>query len=779
MKGCDKMDLILLMNRIKDGYIPNENDRAGCTEVAHCILNGSKNPYYISALLTICNMIYNNYSNLLPMIDDSLYDQIIVYCKNNHIDIPVGSPTINRNITDISDEEIPVDRLDSHADEKIEVVRRVKNMNDMSYFRTLTTNLTPIRNTDFYINHDDTLVSKKSRNVSHSYNLCGTLDKCNYVLTADARRDGVENNPNIGIFERDFIGKHIQQGLINPKDIQLVVSLKYDGVSIEAEVKGNRIISACTRGDTINNEASDLTPIFGDYIFHRAAGVISDPFGIKFECIITNENMYRLYQEFGKSYVNARNAVIGLLGGLDARKYRDYLTLVPLESSLDNVDRMTELEFLNKYYTKGIDMRHTLISGDYITVMFKLRKFVQEAEELRSFMPFMYDGVVVEYYDDNIRKVLGYHQKSIPSYSVAIKFNPLRRTSTFLYYTYSIGQNGMVVPMAHFKPVEFFGAIHDKTTAHSYKRFLELNLKPGDLVNLQLKNDVIVYLTKSENQLENPNPPEEFPVYCPSCNTPLIYTQGTAICPNFHCPERCIARVSNMLKKLNIKDFSTETIRALEIYNLHDLLSVTPAKAVETLGDVNGMKFIERMTQFKMTKYPDYRLIGALGFSNIAMETWRLILSKVTIEDIYNQDDNFIDTLINIKGIGIATVETIKVERRYLKQDLYDMIHILQYEVSINNNQDRPKIVMTGFRDSNLQQLAESKGYMCVDSSVTNDTKVLVVPYRGFQSSKVNRVFSILSKKTGTVVNWDNIDQWKDYTPNLMDQGQIYNFLNK
>ena len=775
------MDLIQLMKSIKDGYIPNENDRIDCTKVAHDILNGNSNQYYIGTLITICNMIYNNYSNLLPMIDDSLYDQIMVYCKNNNIEVPVGSCTIKKNITDISDEEIPVNRLDSHGDDKLEVVRRVKNMNDMNYYKTLTTNITPIRSTDFYVNHDDTLVSKKSRNVSHNYNLCGTLDKCNYVLNVDAKNDGVEENPNIGIFERDFIGKHITQGLIDPNNIQIIASLKYDGVSIEAEIRGNRIISACTRGDTINNEASDLTPIFEDYIFHRAAGVISDPFGIKFECIITNENMYRLYQEFGKSYVNARNAVIGLLGGLDARKYRDYLTLVPLESSLTNVDRMTELEFLNKYYTKGIDMRHTLISGNYLTVMYKLRKFVQEAEELRSFMPFMYDGVVVEYYDDNIRKSLGYRQKSIPKYSVAIKFNPLRRTSTFLYYTYSIGQNGMVVPMAHFKPVEFFGAIHDKTTAHSYKRFKELNLHPGDLVNLQLKNDVIVYLTKSDNQQENPNPPEEFPTHCPSCGTPLIYTQGTAICTNFHCPERCIARVSNMLKKLNIKDFSTETIRALNIHSLHDLLSVTPDRAVSTLGDINGMKFIQRITDLKMTKFPDYRLIGSLGFTNIAMETWRLILSKVSLPDILIQNDEFIDSLINIRGIGPSTVETIKTERKLLLQDLHDMIYILQWELSLQqeDQEDRLKIVMTGFRDTNLQSLANSKGYRCVDSSVTNDTAMVVVPYRGFISSKVNRAFSILSKKVGNSVNWDNVDQYNDYTPNLMDQGQIYNFLNK
>ena len=56
--------------------------------------------------------------------------------------------------------------------------------------------------------------------------------------------------------------------------------------------------------------------------------------------------------------------------------------------------------------------------------------------------------------------------------------------------------------MAHFRPVEFFGAIHDKTTAHSLKRFLDLGLRCGDKVNLTLVNDVIAYITKADDRAQ-------------------------------------------------------------------------------------------------------------------------------------------------------------------------------------------------------------------------------------------------------------------------------------
>ena len=57
--------------------------------------------------------------------------------------------------------------------------------------------------------------------------------------------------------------------------------------------------------------------------------------------------MNRLLKQYKVNYVNHRNAIIGLFGRLDARAFRDYMTPVPLESSLDT-DRITEIQFLNK-----------------------------------------------------------------------------------------------------------------------------------------------------------------------------------------------------------------------------------------------------------------------------------------------------------------------------------------------------------------------------------------------------------------------------------------------
>lgn len=734
-----------IYNNLTNGiYDISDNDKKYMNDIVdYCLSNDTIGDYLddIITIIKISNIIYNNMHDVVFPLDDDKYDRIIVFCKRHNIQYPVGAIPVN-NIKYISDK----DKLDIEDHKPKQVVSIVPNKNDMIYFNTLSTNVIPIDREDYIVNHDNTLVNKKTRNVSHNYDMCGTLDKCKYTLNNEAREAGVFDDPNVSIFERDFIGKHIQKGLVDPNNIELLVSIKYDGISVEAEIQNDTIISACTRGDMSNNEASDLTPILKGFKFHRASCITDNNIvGVKFEFIVTHTNLYRLSQEFGKTYVNPRNAVIGLMGGLDARMYRDYITPVPLESSL-NIDRITELEVLNRLYTKGIDMKYTVIKGNYVSVMYQLKKFVEEADELRGFMPFQYDGIVVEYLDPNLRKSLG-KKGSIPNYSIAIKFNPLKRVSTFTHYTYSVGQNGMVVPMAHFKPVEFYGAIHDKTTLHSLKRFNEIQLRSGDKVNLTLNNDVIVYLTKSKDQEFNPNKPEVFPTTCPSCGSVLQISESgdTAYCMNFKCPERCISRLSNMLKKLNIKDFSSETIRALGATSFHDLLNYDTNYLIDKLGTVNGQKFKIRMNEICNSNYPDYRIIGSLGFSSIAIETWKLILSNISIDSIVNGSDEEIDSLLKVKGIGPKTVNIIKQERQLFYIDLLDILKYVKFErTPIGVSTNKPIVIFTGVRDKNLVQLFESKGFECKESGVTKSTSILIIPHIGYESGNVKKAFKIL-----------------------------------
>ena len=751
-------------------------------------------------ILKISNLLYNNNTNGYLILDDDLYDRLVVLMKNAGIQTPIGAPNVIFNNFEQS-----TGFTEGPKQELKQVVSFVDNKN-MNYFDIFATNPTPLES-DYTINPDSQMIEKGSRNRSHDHNLCGTLDKCKYTLDNEARADGRYDDNSVMIFERDFLAKHIQQGFVNPNDIHLIVSLKYDGISVENTIVDDTIVSSCSRGDMLNNEARDLTPLFGGMKFERATKRFKTDksgIGVKFEYIITEYNKQRLEYATGVKYANKRNAVIGVIGRLDARQFRDYLTPVPLESTLGlfhndfnevfgmgGFERIDEINFLNQFFNKGIDFKWTYIHGDYTSVLFQLNNFVREAEYMRDFMPFAYDGVVVEYAQTSIRKKLG-KLNSIPRYAIAIKFNPAVKYSTFTGYSFSVGQSGVIVPMAHFEPVEFFGATHNKTTVHSLKRFNNLRLKRGEKVKLTLNNDVIVYLHKLPAEMQDPGvllgQYEEFPTVCPSCGQPLYASDSgdTAYCLNIACPERCIARVANFLAKMNIRDFSDATVKALNITNLTKLFSLEYDKVKAILGgDVIASKLFQRIEELKTTPYPDYRIIGSVGFSNIAIATWKTILQNYEIQRLLMCIPEEIQCLSGIKGIGPKSVQTILQELPFFIDELKLLFSTLNvvYTPLLGNQQEKSKqVVFTGFRDPSVEQQLEKLGFE-IKPNVTNDTMFLIVPYIGFKSTKVDRVFKILSNKmsrmTGKPVAVDYTHMPKDVYPTIVDQAIVEDAILK
>lgn len=746
-----------IMTRLMNGMPITEEEIRIIRNYADYIIYNQYIPpydvYNVRKIISICNIIYNNIPNMLSPLDDEQYDRLIVLCRRQGIQYEVGAK-FAEGILDF--DGTPVQDYSMK-----DVLTIVPNKDDMIYFDPLTKNKPPIKE-DYIIEPFDSYKEyKKIRSVPHSYNLCGTLDKCKFVLNADASAVGLANDMSISIFERDFLAKHIRQHIVDPNNITLIASLKYDGVSVEATVRGNQIISACTRGELSTNTATDLTPILEGLTFARANEVDpNEEFGVKFEFVLTKRNMDRIRMIHDKDYVNLRNAVIGLLGRLDSRQFRDYFTPIPLESTVsistkcvyaNNYPRILELMFLNQYYTKNIDMRFTIIQGNYVEVLYKLKKLVEEADMLRDYSEFQYDGIVVEYADPYIREVLG-KTNSIPNYAIAIKFPPMRKTSTFTHYTYSVGQTGVITPKAHFLPVEFMGQIHDKTTVHSLKRFNELHLRPGDKVELTLSNDVIVYLTKAQYQTENTNEYEQFPTHCPSCGSQLRLssTGDSAYCPNFMCKERCISRLSNMLSKLNLKGFSTETIRALKVSRLKELLDMDVSIMKQTLGDVRGQQLRDALDSLSSTAYPDYILLASLGFTNVGPITWQTIMSYLNIDQIINGNDKDLSVMRSLQSIGDKTYYTILEERQYFKDELCIISKGIPY-ISSKSNSNKGQVRFTGVRDEALANMFRSKGYEVSEGSVSSKCAILVVPYTGYNSTKVDKAMELRNKTNSDI----------------------------
>ena len=403
-----------------------------------------------------------------------------------------------------------------------------------------------------------------------------------------------------------------------------------------------------------------------------------------------------------------------------------------------------EIEFLNKYYaTHGCPLRYAKISGDYRSCLFQIARFQEEAEAARSYLDFMFDGIVVSYLDEEKRARLG-RKNHVNQYSMAVKFNPLKRQTQFVGYKYTVGQDGTITPMIYYNPVEFNGTIHNKSTGNSYARFKDLNLAIGDIVNVEYVNDVMPRVTACdcEPNRENHkhNQPVEFIKNCPICGSELCESENgkQKFCPNYQCPGREQARLTNMLSKLNIKDFAEAYITSLGVHSLTDMLHVEYNKARYQIGDVNAAKFIERMTELKTKPIPDYMIVGALGFTGVAQRTWQAIFEHITLDWFLNSEKHELRRVLSgISGVGPATIETIIGEAPLFWNDLLT----IKNECNIVDSKGREKgiaVRCTGFRDKEFMAFLRSKGYDAPDEgSVTKETKILLVPFEGHESSKV------------------------------------------
>lgn len=676
-------------------------------------------------IIRISNILYNNTSLEKLPLEDGVYDLLLEWYKKYNPNFQVGSEIVNYRLPLGNEKDIPL----------LNALVRAPKGDNLLYTDQLFDISKDWYEPPYESSHKK--ITNRQVNTSHKYpELVGTLDKCKFVLDRQAIDAGVYEDQNVKIFERDFMAPVIQSGIVNPYDMSLISELKYDGVSLEAEIS-DRIISARTRGDLENNLGTDLTDIFYGYRFPMNVDV-KDVFGAKFEVIVTKYDLHRLAMNTGKIYKNSRTAVAGILGQGNARDYLEYLTLVPLATSLPFENRIEEVIFINKYIATKEQLRYVLIRGDLTRCMFEVNKFAEEAANSRDRMPFAYDGIVVSFTDPYIVKTLG-RKNHINKYSIAVKFNPDTKYTRFRGYTYTIGQNGVITPMIMFDPVEFNGTIHYKSSGHSYERFKQLNLKYNDILEVKYVNDVMPYATRAnvpENDT-NPNPIEQFPNVCPECGSDLFVSiSGKSIsCMNPTCKGKRISRITNLLDKIGFKDFAESTVIRLDLKSFKDIMTQDPTRVVQALGEANGRKFIDQVENLKIDKIKDYILVGSLGFTNISILTWKNILREVPLEKIlYSDDIGLAQLLTNIKGIGDLIAETIVRERRAFADDLI-FISTMNNVESSYGDEEAKRVCFSGFRDSDLEDYLRSIGFE-PSESLTKKTRFLVVPYRDFSSSK-------------------------------------------
>lgn len=736
-----------------NGRILDDNTLKNCisnsiTDICNSEVLTTKQIEDLGDILHICNIVYNN----IPLdddqqfVDNGTYDILLekykVYCTPQ-----VGAEPIQFT-------SFPNAYYESNEKEKPQPL--IIQLDDRELFYPELFNPTEIRKEDLIVplitmGHR---TGKKYRIVSHNNpNLVGTLDKCKCVLCNDVEEETL-SDPSYKIFERDFLGNHIMKGIINPNEkIGLILELKYDGISVVVTVKNKKIINAVSRGDTGADKATDLTPILEGYTFDKMIDTDTE-IDVKCEAVMTYQDLYYYNLERGKDYKNCRSAIIGLFSSNDGYLYQRYITLIPLavaptnpdEEDWEPMNRLEEISFINKYLSSYKEfLRYSYVEGTYNELCYLVKRFVDEAEYARPIMPTMYDGVVVSYLDENIREALG-RENFVNKYSVAIKFDTMKKQTTLLAITYTVGKDGTITPMAHYAPVEFIGTIHTKSSISSVERFNRNHFKIGNVIQVEYRNDVMPYVTTPDIDFNKNNPEKEleFIKECPVCGHTLIFSKSakSAKCPNINCKGRRTARLADMLSKLGIKDFGEARIEKIDKTTLKQLLNTTRQELEPIIGPVNAYNFVQRMNTLKTEPIYDFQLVGSIGFSGLAIETWKKIFSKMTLQEFkeYYCSGHLPSELLKIKGIGQNSINTIMNEYTYYENDIETILSMSNVVQSKGLFENQKSIRVSGFRDQELMDKLNKLGYDASDKSVTKSTNLLIIPYEGYTSSKLKKI---------------------------------------
>lgn len=759
------MNIFDIKNNLLVGNISSyiENMEIVISKVNNMLYQDTINVDELRCILDIYGILYNNIDSESLLIDDGIYDMLVSKYKSITGSMPVGAPVIQFDNMEISKYRNGMKECVSFLD-KEEREKKLKIYPELFIDQSTFNSYNMINRlwrdkiiSPILFTKD---ISKRIRNTLHEHpELVGTLDKCKFVLVKDAIDAGVDiNDPKINILERDFFGNHIQRGIISAtEEIEVMISIKYDGISVEADCS-NVVESARSRGDTGVGEASDMTPILKGKVFpNELVGGDENgiPYGVKFEAIMTYADLYRFNMVRGQDYKNCRTAIIGLFGSSDAPMYRDYITLVPLDMSENDLiyksfgevyegrKRLKRAAFMDYAFhsTNGIHFTYVVEKGNYMQILYLIKKFLEEADYARSFMPFMYDGIVVEYTSDSIREKLG-RKNSVNQFAMAVKFNPLKKQTVFREYKYTVGKDGTITPMIYYDPVEFYGTIHPKSSGHSYKRFMELGLRYGDIIDITYTNEVMPYVSKPSNTANdnNPNPIIEFTKICPYCGGEVVVSESgkSAKCINVSCEGRKIGVMTDTLYKLGFVGFAEESVKDINLFTVRDIMTCPPDKL--NLGDADTISFVNQRNSIMNSPMDDNVFMGSLGFTNIGSVKWGLILSKYTIKEVMEilETGNPYE-FKSISGVGDKMVETIANEYLMYKQDIIFAINNMNI-ISTKGGGYKTTVRYTGFRNKQLVELLCSMGYDAKDGSVTKTTDILLIPYEGFTSSKTSKV---------------------------------------
>lgn len=563
--------------------------------------------------------------------------------------------------------------------------------------------------------------------LGHSYTeFAGTLSKCNSISD---------------------VKKWIKDKKID--DDLLVVSIKADGHSIIIEFvfNGKNLVidKVLTRG--ADGKGKDLTKLFQDNIEQIPFPDVEYDCAVAYEAIVTYDDFDKLKTEkLHRDYKNPRSVINGIFSTKGQKLFK-YITLAPIKikpkDTKYTLTRIDELLLMDEMLNVEC-LNYQVVNIDDVEEMYNAFESSRADEDTMKDVGFMYDGLVIETYDEKARKRLGYGS-SEPHFATALKFTPAAQRTTVKEVLWSIeGHSSRHTPVVHFEPVVIRGNTYKQVSLANYKRFLELDLHVGDEIVFTLRNDTLGYVEKLSTSTNANKKPKAIlaPTECVNCMSPLYTDDVFLSCNNSSCDINIVGDIFAFVEKSGIKNVGLEMVKKMfgaGLNSVEDLLFLDAKEIakIEGLGQVSAKNIVKEVNKVVTSMY-DYMLLGSMNIPHIGRTRAKLILSHLDffkLLDMVGREDkkSLTKSLININGIGEEIITLLYdgiIDKHRTLLTFVNNINITVTKTTHDKNFKQLTFCHTGSPSplknrAELKELIESKGHK-LSGGVSKNTDYLI-----------------------------------------------------
>ena len=541
----------------------------------------------------------------------------------------------------------------------------------------------------------------------------------------------------------------------NSKELEYILELKLDGLSISLIYENGELVQAVTRGD--GQVGEDVTENIKEISTVPKKLKENVSLEVRGEIILPISSFNRINQERQDEgedvFANPRNAASGTIRQLDktivAERGLDcYLYYLV---NAENYGIKTHLESIE--YIEKLGFKTTKIFEKY-TDFKKLEEAIDKWHDDRKKLDYETDGLVIKVNNFSLYEILGYTTKS-PRWAIAYKFPAEQVKTKLMDVTFQVGRTGVITPVAELEAVNLSGSVVKRASLHNFDEIRRKDIKIGDNVIVEKAAEIIPQVV---NVVFDDRTGEEIkiqePANCPVCNSKLAHEEGLVAlkCHNPLCPEKVKRQIAYFVSRdaMNISGLGDKIVeKFIELGKIKTIVDIYSLKEYrEELENLEkmGQKSVDNLiNNIEASKNRDFsKVLYALGIPFVGKFNANLLTKNFkNIENLKNQS---IENLLAVKGIGDKVAITVN---------------------TFLNNENNWKIIIDlqniglqfAINESNLKEIADNpikgKNFLTtgkLQKYKRNDIKNIILSKGGNYLSAVskNLDFLIAGEKVGS-----------------------------